>query len=82
MPTITSLSALVASTPKQTSQRTLPIYGDTTSIWNSSTRALERHVECLSALLLSLKKKPLIRYARTSQMSKKLGHELLVCRTP
>ncbi|KAG0145717.1 hypothetical protein CROQUDRAFT_78586 [Cronartium quercuum f. sp. fusiforme G11] len=76
-PTITSLSALVASTPKRTSQRTLPLYGHTTSTWNPSTRALERHVECLSALLLSLKKKPLIRYARTSQMSKKLGQELM-----
>ncbi|EGG01948.1 uncharacterized protein MELLADRAFT_78910 [Melampsora larici-populina 98AG31] len=77
IPTVTSLSALVSSTSKKTSTRSLPIYGETTSMWNSSTRALERHVECLSALLLSLKKKPLIRYPRTSQMAKKLGQELM-----
>lgn len=77
IPTVTSLSALVSSTSKKTSTRTLQLYGDSTAMWNSSTRALERHVECLSALLLSLKKKPLIRYPRTSQMGKKLGQELM-----
>ncbi|KAH9820270.1 Sec1-like protein [Melampsora americana] len=77
IPTVTSLSALVSSTSKKTSTRTLPLYGETTSMWNSSNRSLERHVECLSALLLSLKKKPLIRYPRTSQMGKKLGQELM-----
>lgn len=41
--------------------------------------AFERHVEGLTALLLSLKKKPVIRYERMSGMAKKLGQEILVC---
>ncbi|OAV99887.1 hypothetical protein PTTG_01474 [Puccinia triticina 1-1 BBBD Race 1] len=80
-PTTISLSSLVAqpATPatKKPSQRSLPLFGDSTSTWNISTGALERHVQCLSALCLSLKKKPLIRYAKMSKMAKKLGQELL-----
>jgi vacuolar protein sorting-associated protein 45 len=36
----------------------------------------ERHVQGLVALLLSLKKKPVIRYERNSAMAKKLGQEV------
>lgn len=39
--------------------------------------SFDRHVQGLVALLLSLKKKPLIRYERMSQMAKKLGQEVL-----
>ncbi|KAA1096514.1 vacuolar protein sorting-associated protein 45 [Puccinia graminis f. sp. tritici] len=79
-PTTISLSSLVAqpTTPpaKKPSHRSLPLFGDSTSTWNISTGALERHVQCLSALCLSLKKKPVIRYAKMSKMAKKLGQEL------
>lgn len=81
-PTTISLSSLVtqpnpSSASKKSYQRALPLFGDSTSTWNISTGALERHVQCLSALCLSLKKKPLVRYARMSKMAKKLGQELL-----
>ncbi|MBW0507633.1 hypothetical protein O181_047348 [Austropuccinia psidii MF-1] len=78
-PTTISLTSLVAQSnqARKLSQRSIPLFGDSTSTWNVSTGALERHVQCLSALCLSLKKKPLIRYARMSQMAKKLGQELL-----
>ncbi|CAD6923017.1 unnamed protein product [Tilletia laevis] len=38
--------------------------------------ALERHTAGLCALLLSLKKKPVIRYERMSSLAKKLGEEV------
>lgn len=51
--------------------------------------ALERHTNGLVALLLSLKKRPVVRYERMSGLAKKLGEEvhvsvpaaLLVCLT-
>ncbi|CAH7671756.1 Sec1-like protein [Phakopsora pachyrhizi] len=77
--TVISLTALVSQSNslKRSSQRSIPIFGDSSSTWNIANGALERHVQCLSALLLSLKKKPIIRYARASSMAKKLGSELL-----
>ncbi|KAH9447912.1 hypothetical protein MJO29_011224 [Puccinia striiformis f. sp. tritici] len=78
-PNTITLSSLVNQPRplKKLTQRSLPIFGDSTSTWNISTGALERHVQCLSALCLSLKKKPIIRYSKLSKMSKKLGQELL-----
>lgn len=37
---------------------------------------MQRHADGLTALLLSLKKKPIIRYERMSNMAKKLGQEV------
>ncbi|PLW24413.1 hypothetical protein PCASD_08403 [Puccinia coronata f. sp. avenae] len=82
-PTTITLSSLVNQLPAATAakktggSRALPLYGDSTYTWNISTGALERHVQCLAALCLSLKKKPLIRFPRSSKMAKKLGQELL-----
>ncbi|GAK64134.1 sec1-like protein [Moesziomyces antarcticus] len=50
------------------------IWADNPATWDQS--ALDQHVKGLSALLLSLKKKPAIRYERMSGLAKKLGEEL------
>ncbi|KAI9228698.1 MAG: Sec1 family protein [Piptocephalis tieghemiana] len=50
------------------------LYGDTPHTWEP--RALHRALEGLSAVLLSLKKRPIIRYQRTSALAKKLGDEV------
>lgn len=50
------------------------IYGTTPDSWNSD--ALNRTVQGLIGLLLSLKQKPLIRYSKNSPMSRKLGAEI------
>jgi vacuolar protein sorting-associated protein 45 len=57
------------------------LYGDTPSTFDVSpdTGSFQRHVDGLVALLLSLKKKPVIRYERMSSMAKKLGQEVQVC---
>lgn len=41
-------------------------------------KALERTVQGITAVLLSLKKKPVIRYESMSPMAKKLGVEIQV----
>ncbi len=46
------------------------------------TTGLDQHVKGLFALLLSLKKKPVIRYERMSSLARKLGEELSVSITP
>ncbi|GAW00131.1 vacuolar protein sorting-associated protein 45 [Lentinula edodes] len=51
-----------------------PIYGTSPNTWNSD--ALERSVQGITAVLLSLKKKPLIRYEKMSGMAKKLAAEV------
>ncbi|KAJ3747117.1 Sec1 family-domain-containing protein [Lentinula detonsa] len=51
-----------------------PIYGTSPNSWNAE--ALERSVQGITAVLLSLKKKPLIRYEKMSGMAKKLAAEL------
>lgn len=53
-----------------------PLYGSSPSIW--APEALEAHVKGILAVLLSLKKKPIIRYERMSPMAKKLGTEIQV----
>lgn len=51
-----------------------PLYGQSPNSWDP--RALERAVQGVTAVLLSLKKKPVIRYERSSAMAKKLGVEI------
>ncbi|CAG8796170.1 28788_t:CDS:10, partial [Dentiscutata erythropus] len=51
------------------------LYGDSKHIWDG--KALQRVVEGVLAVLLSLKKKPLIRYEKISEMAKKLAAEVL-----
>ncbi|KAI0036532.1 Sec1-like protein [Vararia minispora EC-137] len=51
-----------------------PLYGSSPNVWDPT--ALDRHVQGLVALLLSLKKKPIIRYERMSGMAKKLATEI------
>jgi vacuolar protein sorting-associated protein 45 len=52
------------------------IFGTERDTWNSD--AFEKAMEGILAVLLSLKKKPLIRYERNSAMAKKLGTEIQV----
>jgi hypothetical protein len=53
-----------------------PLYGSTPNAWDPD--ALERTVRGLTAVLLSLKKKPVIRYEKMSGMTKKLAVEIQV----
>src|SRR5271170_4404104 len=52
------------------------IYGTERDSWNADI--FEKVTEGVMAVLLSLKKKPLIRYERNSAMAKKLGTEIQV----
>ncbi|KAI0769911.1 Sec1 family-domain-containing protein [Fomes fomentarius] len=51
-----------------------PLYGNSANSWDP--QALERAVQGVTAVLLSLKKKPVIRYEKSSPMAKKLGVEI------
>ncbi|EKM51743.1 uncharacterized protein PHACADRAFT_262057 [Phanerochaete carnosa HHB-10118-sp] len=51
-----------------------PLYGASPNSWDQ--KALDRSVQGLLAVLLSLKKKPVIRYEKSSPMAKKLGVEV------
>ncbi|KAA1469923.1 Sec1-domain-containing protein [Dentipellis sp. KUC8613] len=53
---------------------TRPLYGQSPNTWDP--KALELHVQGLISVLLSLKKKPVIRYERMSGMAKKLANEV------
>ncbi|KAK7469403.1 vacuolar protein sorting-associated protein 45 [Stygiomarasmius scandens] len=53
---------------------TNPLYGNNPNSW--SPEALERSVQGITAVLLSLKKKPIIRYEKMSGMAKKLASEV------
>ena len=57
-----------------------PLYSTSPNTWDPS--ALERAVQGVTAALLSLKKKPIIRYEKTSPMAKKLGVEVQVRAPP
>ncbi|KAF5360755.1 hypothetical protein D9756_004715 [Leucocoprinus leucothites] len=50
------------------------LYGNNSNSWNAD--ALEGHVQGILAVLLSLRKKPTIRYEKMSAMAKKLGTEI------
>ncbi|KAF8964362.1 Sec1-like protein [Flammula alnicola] len=51
-----------------------PLYGSNINSWDP--RALELAMQGITAVLLSLKKKPVIRYEKVSPMAKKLGLEI------
>ncbi|KAI0304470.1 Sec1 family-domain-containing protein [Multifurca ochricompacta] len=51
-----------------------PLYGSSPSTWDA--KALDRHIQGLIAVMLSLKKKPVIRYEKMSAMARKLAVEL------
>jgi vacuolar protein sorting-associated protein 45 len=55
-------------------QPTNTVWGTSPELWNAPS--LQRSTDAAVALLLSLKKKPLIRYARNSLMAKKLATEV------
>ncbi|PVG02686.1 putative vacuolar protein sorting protein VpsB [Serendipita vermifera] len=67
LPSLFSLN--IVSTPTDS------LYGSSPNTWNSL--AFERSVQGILAVLLSLKKRPVIRYERMSGMAKKLGGEVL-----
>lgn len=50
-----------------------PLYGSSPSTWDA--KALERHVQGLIAVMLSLRKKPIVRYEKMSSMARKLAVE-------
>ena len=60
------------------------VYADSPNAFDSTveTGSLQRHIDGLSALLLSLKKKPIIRYEKMSNMAKTLGQEVQVDARP
>ncbi|KAJ3507101.1 hypothetical protein NLJ89_g6492 [Agrocybe chaxingu] len=58
----------------QTPSSSKPLYGSTFNTWDP--RALELAMQGITAVLLSLKKKPIIRYEKMSPMAKKLGLEV------
>ncbi|KAF9483372.1 Sec1-like protein [Pholiota conissans] len=51
-----------------------PLYASSPNIWDSG--ALDSAMQTITAVLLSLKKKPVIRYEKMSPMAKKLGIEI------
>jgi vacuolar protein sorting-associated protein 45 len=53
-----------------------PIFGDSPHIWDG--RAFQRCVEGLLSMLLSLKKRPLVRYEKNSTVAKRLAAEVHV----
>ncbi|KDQ25565.1 hypothetical protein PLEOSDRAFT_1057855 [Pleurotus ostreatus PC15] len=53
---------------------TCPLYGSTPNSWDP--KALDRTVHGIGAVLLSLKKKPIIRYEKSSGMARKLAVEI------
>ncbi|KAI0050351.1 Sec1-like protein [Auriscalpium vulgare] len=57
-----------------TPSSTTPLYASSPNTWDP--KALEHHVQGLIAVLLSLKKKPVIRYEKMSGMAKKLASEI------
>lgn len=55
---------------------TQPLYGSSPNSWDP--KALDCSVQGIIAVLLSLRKKPVIRYEKSSAMGKKLGIEIQV----
>lgn len=53
-----------------------PLYGSSPNSWDNT--ALEHCVQGIIAVLLSLKKKPVIRYEKMSGMARKLANEIQV----
>lgn len=63
-----------------TPTKTAPLYGSTPNTWDS--KALTRSTEGIAAVLLSLRKKPVIRYEKMSGMARKLAVEVQVSCSP
>ncbi|GAA5980979.1 hypothetical protein JCM5350_004788 [Sporobolomyces pararoseus] len=57
--------------------RTYSLYGTTPQEWSSNSPSYHLHLTSLKSLLLSLKKKPIVRYERMSPMAKRLGKDLV-----
>ncbi|KAG0666933.1 vacuolar protein sorting-associated protein 45 [Rhodotorula mucilaginosa] len=72
-----SLSILPTPLHPVPNQRVMPLYGDSPSTFSSHAPVLDRHLEGLTALLLSLKKRPIVRYERMSPMARRLGQDLV-----
>jgi hypothetical protein len=60
----------------QTPSPSRPLYGSAANSWDP--QALELTMQGITAVLLSLRKKPIIRYEKMSPMAKKLGMEIQV----
>ncbi|GAA6019234.1 hypothetical protein JCM8202_000943 [Rhodotorula sphaerocarpa] len=72
-----SLSILPTPLHPIPNQRVMPLYGNSPTTFSSHAPILERHLEGLTALLLSLKKRPIVRYERMSPMARRLGQDLI-----
>ncbi|GAA5869434.1 hypothetical protein JCM3774_001451 [Rhodotorula dairenensis] len=72
-----SLSILPTPLHPVPNQRVMPLYGDSPATFSSHAPVLDRHLEGLTALLLSLKKRPIVRYERMSPMARRLGQDLV-----
>ncbi|GAA5985420.1 hypothetical protein JCM10908_006968 [Rhodotorula pacifica] len=72
-----SLSILPTPLHPVPNQRVMPMYGDSPATFSSHAPVLDRHLEGLTALLLSLKKRPIVRYERMSPMARRLGQDLV-----
>ncbi|GAA5967147.1 hypothetical protein JCM3765_001545 [Sporobolomyces pararoseus] len=72
-----TLSILPTPLHPSNTYRTYSLYGSTPQEWSSNSPSYNLHLESLKALLLSLKKKPVIRYERMSLLAKRLGKDLL-----
>ncbi|CEQ43044.1 SPOSA6832_04937, partial [Sporobolomyces salmonicolor] len=72
-----SLSLLPTPLHPSPTQRAIALYGDSPSTFSPTSPAFARHLEGLTAVLLSLKKRPIIRYERMSPMARRLGQELV-----
>lgn len=68
-----SLNILPTPLHPSATQRVMPLYGSTPSTFSAHSPALSRHLEGLTALLLSLKKRPIVRFERMSGMARALG---------
>lgn len=84
LPITTSLFSLYASPAAASSSSTSatlppppppPLFGANPSEWDKAS--FDRHVSGLLAVLLSLKKKPTVRYERMSPLAKRLGEEIV-----
>ncbi|KAL8293307.1 hypothetical protein RQP46_000008 [Phenoliferia psychrophenolica] len=72
-----SLSLLPTPLHPSPTQRAIALYGDSPSTFSPSSPALSLHIQGLTAVLLSLKKRPIVRYERMSGMAKKLAQEVV-----
>lgn len=72
-----SLSILPTPLHPAPNQRVMPLYGDSPQTFSPHSSVFQRHLEGLTSVLLSLKKRPIIRYERMSPMARRLGQELV-----